>query len=622
MQPYPRSVFDLFDGKRRYAVPLFQRQYVWNREEQWEPLWEDIQRKLFERLDNKNGPPHFLGAMVIDQKRFYGNQVPTQLVVDGQQRLATFQIFLAALRDVCADGQQQALADECQQYLLNRGIMDQPDIEQYKFWPTKWDRDQFKDVIDSRSRAEVRKRHPLVWRKYARKAEPLPIMIECYLYFYDQMQALLQDEEIRCSIEKKLQTLYEVLRGNLQVVTVELEGNDDPQVIFETLNARGQPLLPSDLLRNFIFWRASQNGEAQEQLYEKYWVPFDDDFWKTVEKQGRLFRPRCDLFLQHYLAFRRAEEVNIGHLYAEYKYWILTAKPFATVKDELEEMTQHREFFRRLIEPQPAEPLGRLAQVLKIFDIRTIYPLLLGLLDRSLPDKVLQDILIDLESYVVRRAICGLTTKNYNRLFLAILGKLPKAELTRATFRNILLGLQGDTSMWPRDEDFRGNWLREPIYDALGGSRVEYILQAIEGHMHSVKSEVITIDSSLTVEHILPQDWLEHWPLPGGHTGIPLWERYASSHEDTTDDRKADVEASHRRDRMLHTLGNLTLLTQALNGSVSNGPYAEKRPEILKQSALTLNRYFQDIPDWNEQRIEKRGEQLFEAARVIWPHGA
>lgn len=621
MQPYPRSVFDLFDGKRRYAVPLFQRQYVWNRQEQWEPLWEDIQRKLFERLEGKNGPPHFLGAMVIDQKRFYGNQVPTQLVIDGQQRLATFQIFLAALRDVCARSQQQALADECQDYLLNRGMMDQPDIEQYKLWPTKWDRDQFRDVIDSQSQEEVQRRHPLVWRKYARKPEPLPIMIECYLYFYDQMQALLQDEEICFPIEKKLQTLYEVLRGNLQVVTVELEGNDDPQVIFETLNARGQPLLPSDLLRNFIFWRAAQNGEAQEHLYEKYWVPFDDDFWKTQEKQGRLLRPRCDLFLQHYLAFRRAEEVNIGHLYAEYKYWIKEARPFATVRDELEEMTQYRAIFRRLIDPQPAEPLGRLAQVLQIFDIRTIYPLLLGLLGRKLPGDVLQDILEDLESYVVRRAICGLTTKNYNRLFLAILGKLPD-ELTRSAFRGILLDLQGDSSVWPRDEDFRVAWLEEPIYDSLGSSRVECILRAIERHIHSAKSEIVSIESSLTIEHILPQEWLDHWPLPNGHRGIALWERHTNPREGATDEWKADVEASHGRDRMLHTIGNLTLLTQPLNSSVSNGPYTEKRPEILKQSALTLNRYFQDVPDWNEQCIEMRGQQLFEAGRAIWPHGA
>ena len=92
--------------------------------------------------------------------------------------------------------------------------------------------------------------------------------------------------------------MHEALRGALQVVTVELEGDDDPQVIFETLNARGEPLLPSDLLRNFIFLRAAQKHESQEELYAEFWLPFDDEFWRALEKQGRLLRPRSDIFLR------------------------------------------------------------------------------------------------------------------------------------------------------------------------------------------------------------------------------------------------------------------------------------------------------------------------------------
>jgi uncharacterized protein with ParB-like and HNH nuclease domain len=102
--------------------------------------------------------------------------------------------------------------------------------------------------------------------------------------------------------------LHDALRGALQVVTVELEADDDPQVIFETLNARGEPLLPSDLLRNFIFLRASQQNESQEDLYDEFWVPFDDEFWRALEKQGRLLRPRSDIFLQHYLTLQRKQE--------------------------------------------------------------------------------------------------------------------------------------------------------------------------------------------------------------------------------------------------------------------------------------------------------------------------
>jgi len=143
MKPYSRSIFDLFDGKRRYEVPLFQRQYVWNLEDHWEPLWEDIERKFVQRLSGNPSTPHFLGAMVLDQRRVYGNAVPVQLVIDGQQRLTTFQIFLSAFRDVCAAQGQQAYAEECARYLRNTGIMENEKVEGYKLWPTSVDRKYF-----------------------------------------------------------------------------------------------------------------------------------------------------------------------------------------------------------------------------------------------------------------------------------------------------------------------------------------------------------------------------------------------------------------------------------------------------------------------------------------------
>jgi uncharacterized protein with ParB-like and HNH nuclease domain len=132
MKPYSRSIFDLFDGKRRYEVPLFQRQYVWNLVDHWEPLWEDIERKFVQRLSGVNTTPHFLGAMVLDQRRVYGNAVPVQLVIDGQQRLTTFQIFLSAFRDVCAAENQYAYAEECVRYLVNTGIMENGEVEKFK----------------------------------------------------------------------------------------------------------------------------------------------------------------------------------------------------------------------------------------------------------------------------------------------------------------------------------------------------------------------------------------------------------------------------------------------------------------------------------------------------------
>jgi hypothetical protein len=140
--------------------------------------------------------------------------------------------------------------------------------------------------------------------------------------------------------------------------------------------------------------------------------------------------------MQHYLAFRRQEDINIGHLFAEYKQWITVSQPFSSVEEELQELVQHRGFFRKLVEPDHGSSLGRLANTLKIFDTRTIYPLLLGILDRELPDHILNELWEDLGSYIVRRAVCGFTAKGYNLIFVSIL-LLPK-DLTRSNFRAIL----------------------------------------------------------------------------------------------------------------------------------------------------------------------------------------
>src|SRR5262249_40405144 len=152
---------------------------------------------------------------------------------------------------------------------------------------TTGDRQQFTDIVESRSRAEVERRHPLVRRKYARKPDPRPPMVECYLFFHEQLRDFLASDKFALEVYGREERTHEALRPSLHVVTIDWEGADDPQVIFETLNARGQPLLPSDLLRNSIFLRAAQGKEPVEDLYDEYWLPFDDPFWKVEERQGR-----------------------------------------------------------------------------------------------------------------------------------------------------------------------------------------------------------------------------------------------------------------------------------------------------------------------------------------------
>lgn len=162
MDAHAVPLLAIFEKKMRLEVPLFQRQYVWSRDQQWEPLWEDITHKFIEHLDGrKDAPIHFLGAMVLDQKLTPSTHVERRQVIDGQQRLITLQIFISAFRDFCREQGCEELAEECDGFTLNRGMMAEPHIDRFKVWPTQLDRSQFADVILSGSRAELEKRHPL-----------------------------------------------------------------------------------------------------------------------------------------------------------------------------------------------------------------------------------------------------------------------------------------------------------------------------------------------------------------------------------------------------------------------------------------------------------------------------
>lgn len=187
-------LLNMFEKKMRLEVPLFQRQYVWGLEHQWEPLWEDISRKFIEYLEGRrDSPVHFLGAMVLDQKQTPITHVEKRQVIDGQQRLTTLQVFLAAFRDFCRAQNCEPLANECEAFTLNKGMMADASIDRFKVWPTKLDRSQFEDVLTSGSLAALEKKHPLVKRKYSRTYEPRPRMIEAYVFFTNSSQNFFLD---------------------------------------------------------------------------------------------------------------------------------------------------------------------------------------------------------------------------------------------------------------------------------------------------------------------------------------------------------------------------------------------------------------------------------------------
>jgi uncharacterized protein with ParB-like and HNH nuclease domain len=613
----------IFEKKVRLEVPLFQRQYVWSREQQWEPLWDDVERKFPEYLDGrKDAPVHFLGAMVLDQKQTPITHVEKRQVIDGQQRLTTLQIFLAAFRDYCRAKECEDLAKEADAFTFNRGMMAEPEIDKFKVWPTQSDRAQFTDVLAAGSRAALEKKHPRTRAKYARKDSPRPRMVEAYLFFYQQLEAFfvgtvgeppLCAEVPLCS---RLDESFQALKGALQVVAIDLEVGDDAQVIFETLNARGEPLLPADLLRNFIFLRAGRFGESQEALYDKYWKSFDDPFWRQEVQQGRLLRPRSDLFMQHFLSSRQGVDIPVKHLFVEYKFWIDRHKPFPTVEAELQTLARQGRDYRRIIAPAKDDPLRSFMEFLETFDIRTGYPLLLSFFDAELsPDEWLK-IAVMLESYLLRRAVCGLSTKNYNRIFLQLTKALRKEGASAAALQKLLLEFSGESTEWPTDEAFSSAWMTKHVYQTLNNPKVVHILKRLNATLLTTKHEEITIESSLTVEHLMPQNWITHWPLADGSKGM---ERLDQMLADEGDPGLAETRLRNSR---IQTFGNLTIITQPLNSSISNSAWHVKKPELMKSSLLPINSQLSGLETWNEEAIQARGRSLLARALRVWPRTA
>lgn len=620
MEVHKTSLLSVFDAKQRLEIPLFQRQYVWSESQQWAPLWEDIERKFTEALEGrKDAPHHFLGAMVLDQKQTPTGHVVVRQVIDGQQRLTTLQIFLSSFRDFCRENDCAPLAAECDKFLFNSGMMANREVDQFKVWPTQLDRSQFKDIISAGSREEVLKRYPAKRKPYARKDDPRPRMVEAYLFFFDSLQTFfLSDSETPpiasdIPLPDRTEECFQALRNALMVVVIDLQSDDDPQVIFETLNARGEPLLPADLLRNYIFLRATREKLDVEAVYQKYWSRFDDEFWREEVSQGRLYRPRSDLFMQHFLASHRGQDIPIKHLYVEYRHWLEGTHPFPDVTSELATLARQGDDFRRIISPTPTDVTWRICTFLDVFDIRTAYPLLLAMMDAKLTTADWQEISVILESYLLRRALCNLSTKNYNRIFLSLTRTLKKDRFAPEHLRLALLAQSGDSGVWPDDTAFHEAWINKPQYEIMNNAKLVYLLGKLNNTFMSAKSEPIAFEKQPSIEHIMPQGWIDHWRFADGSAGMK-WAELSQAPPDS-------IRAEHTRKRMalIQTLGNLTILTSELNSAQSNLPWTKKRAEMMAHSLLPINQALSGIAQWGDESIRERGEALYSRGLALWP---
>ena len=577
----------LFQKDIQYTVPAFQRRYVWRQDAQWEPLWEDVQNAAedyLEKLAEAEGDGikaeqktarHFLGAVVVQQVNTATKDVERREVIDGQQRLTTLQLLLDAVQYVCETKRVKRASRRLARLVTNDDELAQTPDDRFKLWPTTNDREAFRHAMDN---------------GLAVDGYEDSLIVEAHEYFQLQTEQWLGRSEE--SLETRAEALEIAVSGMLQMVVIDLGAQDDPHVIFETLNARGTPLLESDLIKNYVTALVGTSGAGE------IWGDLDHNWWREDFRQGRLLRPRIDALLDYWLEKESADDVSAGQVFNVFKR--------ICDKGSVDEIMSQVRFdlanYRRYA-GGPRNPTENIFFYrTDIMQMGAFTPVLLNILSR--PESERANALPALESFFVRRMVCRSTTKDYNRMALDLVGELSGDTGERAdrVLVEFLSGQDADSRRWPTDEDVERALLTLPIYRLLTRGRLRMVLEGIEEVYRSeALAEEAEVPRRLSIEHVLPQSWEEYWPLP---TGVD------------------EHEARQNRNLLLHTIGNLTLVTGRLNSSVSNSPWGSKRQALSDHSVLFLNRVFlkeTENSGWDEVAISARSRRMAGQVARKWP---
>lgn len=599
----------IFGTDRRHVVPIFQRPYVWEEERNWAPLWADVKAAAEEVETERIGATadvdrvartHFLGAIVLERLPVAPGRIVAMNVIDGQQRLTTLQVLLAACR-AAAKASGASNAEQLIRMLLNNTeqlIHPEHPEERYKVWPSLPDRDAFREVQITKLPARAADDHQLV---------------EARRYFDGELNTWLNDAT---NAVARADALVIAIRERLGLVEIQLEEQDDAQIIFETLNDRGTRLQAADLVKNTLFRLAEQQGEDVNALYKQHWQPLEASRWREQVTTGRIRRARIDLLLSYWLSIHTGSEVPVDRLFADFRIWL--KRTTLTAAEILTDLAHHGRAMQHMENLQATTATGRLRQVLDLLTTSTPIPVMLHLHARDgVSDAQRSHAAAAIESYLIRRMVCGLTTKDYNRLFLSLLQSIRVAEDYAAGDHlvQLLADQSAPSRYWPDDDEFIAGVLQPNIYRVLRGPRLRVLLGGIETALRREKSEQQFMPAQvakLTVEHLIPQKWSQFYPLP---TDRPI------------------EEAEARRDLAVHKLGNLTLTTTKLNSSISNGSWPTKHKELNKHAVLllTAGSVLQAPPGvnanlsltwpdtWDEDRVELRTLFLATIACQAWP---
>ncbi|MYF01920.1 MAG: HNH endonuclease [Gammaproteobacteria bacterium] len=334
---------------------------------------------------------------------------------------------------------------------------------------------------------------------------------------------------------------------------------------------------------------------------------FDEDsegYWAREIGRGFNRRPRIDVLLNHWLTFQSR---RITRHYREFetfrKYSKSERDRGLSILDVARDLRDVAKLYRE-IDECTIEEISPFLRRCRVMNLGAVTPLLFWLLTNEAlkgDEPVLSKCITTLDSFFVRRAVCGFHTRVYAKISERLMGILDESCEPADQVLIDYLGKQDALGeIWPTDEEFEKRFLEAPLYYWIAQGRLRMVLLAIEEQLHTKHSEVGNVldAGSLQIEHIMPVSWHAHWPLPESESPESLQER---------------------RESLLHTIGNLTLVKASFNSVLSNREWTVKKNAFEEHSVLFLNRELVSCDSWDEDRIRARSARLFEQARSIWP---
>lgn len=546
----------------QFVIPIYQRNYSWT-EAQCQQLWSDLLRSG--RDEQING--HFIGSIVYVERGL--STVTTQealLVIDGQQRLTTCTLLIAALAKHFEANQLPELLDSFSARKLHNYYLLNPEEDgerHYKLILSETDKKTLLAII---------------------KSAPMPAEISTRIeQNYTLFQAL---------INKHQDELKAICQGLAKLLIVEVSldrTQDNPQLIFESMNSTGLELSQADLIRNYILM--GLEPKLQTELYQSYWRPMEKSFGQKA------YVTHFDPFMRHYLTAKTGEIPNVREVYAAFKAFARASQLDTTAL--VADIHAYASYYCAMaLGAETESKLKEAFHDLRELKVDVAYPFLLDVYHDYKQARLAADELVSIvrlvESYVFRRAICAIPTNSLNKTFPGLSRTLKKdryLESVRAAFL-----LLPSYRRFPGDEEFQRELKQRDLYNFRSRS---YWLRRLENHGR--KERIVVED--YTIEHILPQNEVlsSAWQAELG----PDWQQ--------------------TQQKYLHTLGNLTLT--GYNSEYSDYPFAYKRDQVInadgkkigfKYSALNINEGLGEVEKWDESAIKTRAERLAREAAKVW----